>query len=141
MWTLIWMYYQNYAVYPEMSTIFSKNVCKQCLHACDFFHVCSEYQIWINTNNISNQKKMFSNGALYSLVLFAQLMTWWTQCINLSQDLQYLCRLGTTIYMKLTWTKHSSRLYGKFQWGWRILGISGFKKIIYLFFISYILRS
>ena len=40
MWTLIWMYYQNYAVYPKMSTIFSKNVRKQCLHACDFLHVC-----------------------------------------------------------------------------------------------------
>ena len=27
-------------VYPKMSTIFSKIVCKQRLHACNFFHVC-----------------------------------------------------------------------------------------------------
>ena len=32
--------HKKYAVYPEMSTICSKNVRKQCLHACDFFHVC-----------------------------------------------------------------------------------------------------
>ena len=35
--------HQKYALYPEMSTIFSKNVRKQCLHACDFFHVWNEY--------------------------------------------------------------------------------------------------
>ena len=28
------------AHYPKMSTIFSKIVCKHCLHACNFFHVC-----------------------------------------------------------------------------------------------------
>ena len=39
LWTLIWMYNQNYANYQEISTIFSKNVPKQCMHTCDFFWI------------------------------------------------------------------------------------------------------
>ena len=41
LWALKSKNYQKILVYPKMSTIFSKVVRKQCLHACDFFHVCS----------------------------------------------------------------------------------------------------
>ena len=37
------MYCRKYVVYLKISTIFSKNVHKQCFHACDFFH------LWLNT--------------------------------------------------------------------------------------------
>ena len=40
-WALLGKYCKKIVVDPKMSTIFSKTVCKQCLHACDFFHVCN----------------------------------------------------------------------------------------------------
>ena len=41
------IYFQNTKFdaffYPKMSAILPKNVRKQCLHACDFFHVCQPW--------------------------------------------------------------------------------------------------
>ena len=39
LWALMGENYKKIVVYPKMSTIFSKIVRKQRLHACDFFHV------------------------------------------------------------------------------------------------------
>ena len=40
LWALISKNWKKLVVYPKMSTILLKIVRKQCLHACDFFHVC-----------------------------------------------------------------------------------------------------
>ena len=39
LWAFLGKNYKKIVVYPKMSTIFSKIVRKQCLHACDLFHV------------------------------------------------------------------------------------------------------
>ena len=42
LWTLMGKNAKKIIVYPKMSTIFLNIVRKQCLHACDFFHVWSQ---------------------------------------------------------------------------------------------------
>ena len=41
-WVLMAKNCKKIVVYPKMCTIFSKIVSKQCLHACDFFHVWTQ---------------------------------------------------------------------------------------------------
>ena len=45
--------YKQIGVCPKMSTIFSKIVRKQCLHACDFFHVCPKRPPWYQGRSLS----------------------------------------------------------------------------------------
>ena len=45
--------WKKIVVYKKMSTIFWKIVRKQCLHACDFIHVCIEVaQFFLDKRNI-----------------------------------------------------------------------------------------
>ena len=56
LWALISKNWKKLVVYPKMSTILLKIVRKQCLHACDFFHVCVCVYMWVT----SFQGKPFS---------------------------------------------------------------------------------
>ena len=51
LWALIGKNCKKSVVYPNMSTIFSKIVCKQCLHACDFFHVWQRTLLFANVKS------------------------------------------------------------------------------------------